>query len=527
MKQLVLALLAAFLAVFALLPLALLLPRAGAFGVAAGEWEAAANTLVLCGGTVALALAVGLPLGVALARVRLPAWLARAVVLPYAVPPYVTTIAWIQLANPSNGLLTRWLPLDVYSLPGMVWVLGLHLSPFVSLAVRDALGRLDPALEEAARVAGASRARVLRDVTLPMVAPAVLAAAGFVVSASAASFGVPYLLTAPAKDPTPVLTTRIYQALELSPATGRPLAVTLALGLCVLGLALPAALRALEGRRSYAGAKPGRVVASASSPVATAGVVAFVAIAVVLPLATIVATSFSARFGSFETLTLASWEAVLGADRTRDALFRSLWLAAAAATVAVGAGALVAHAAERDATRPARALAAVARAPWAIPGTVLALGMLLAFSQEVRLVVAERVTFVLALADTAWLLGIAYVVKFFALPVDGTRAALRALHPSMEEAARISGAGWGRTLHDVTLPLLAPALGTAWFLVFVPSFCEVTLSVLLRGPRTEVLGTLLFYLQGYADPQAAAVLAVVVVAVLLAGMGLSWSTSKA
>ncbi len=67
----------------------------------------------------------------------------------------------------------------------------------------------------------------------------------------------------------------------------------------------------------------------------------------------------------------------------------------------------------------------------------------------------------------------------------------------------------------------------AWFLVFVPSFCEVTLSVLLRGPRTEVLGTLLFYLQGYADPQAAAVLAVIVVGVLLLGMGLRWSISRA
>jgi iron(III) transport system permease protein len=324
-----------------------------------------------------------------------------------------------------------------------------------------------------------------------------------------------------------VLTTRIYQALELSPAAGRPLAVTLALGLLVVGIALPAGLRALEGRRSYTSAKPGRPVPPVASPLATAGVLAYVLVAVGLPLATIVATSFAARFGSFDTLTTANWAGVLGDPRTRDALVRSLGLAAAAATVAVAAGALVAHAAERDGTRSARALAALARAPWAVPGTVLALALLLAFSQEVRVIVAERVTFALALADTVWLLGIAYVVKFLALPVDGSRAALRALHPSLEEAARLSGATWGRTLRDVTLPLLAPALGTAWFLVFVPSFCEVTLSVLLRGPRTEVLGTRLFYLQGYADPQAAAVLAVIVVGVLFAGMGLRWSISRA
>lgn len=522
-RRLALGAVAAALLLFVAVPLGLLLLRAGDPGAALAHADAALNTLLLCAGVLALALAVGVPLGFALARVRMPGWLVGASTLPYAIPPYVTTIAWIQLANPTNGLLTRWLPLDVYGLGGMIWVLGLHLSPFVSLAVRDALGRLDPALEEAALLCGASPVRVVRDVTLPMVLPAVIAAAGFVVGATAASFGVPYLLSAPSDTPVPVLTTRIYQALELAPATGRPLAVTLALGLLVVGVGLPALLRLAEGRRSYAVAKTGKRVAPVRAPWALAGVGLYLLVAVGLPVASIAATSLMARFGGGlgpENLTLANWEKVLGSARTLDALGRSLLLAAAAATATVVVGALVAHAAERTSSPFTRALAALARAPYMVPGTVLALGLLLAFSQEVRVIVAERATFALALADTAWMLGIAYSVKFLALPVDGTRAALRAVHPSLEEAARIAGAGWGRTLKDVTLPLLAPALGTAWFLVFVPSFCEVTLSVLLRGPRTEVLGTLLFYLQSYADPQSAAVLAMVVAGVLLGGMAL-------
>ena len=463
MRQAVLLGIAAALAFFVGLPLALLLPRAGAFAEAAAQTEAGWNTLLLCGGVLGIALAVGLPVGLALSRVALPRWLTGACVLPYAIPPYVTTLAWIQLANPTNGLLTAWLPLDIYTLPGMAWVLGLHLSPFVSLAVRDALGRLDPALEEAARVSGASPARVVRDVTLPMVVPAIAAASGFVVSAAAASFGVPYLLSAPAAEPTPVLTTRIYSALELAPATGRPLAVTLALGLLVVGIGLPSLLRLAKGRRAYAVARVARVGTTGRSGWATAGVVAYVAVAAGLPLASIVSTTFMARFGGglgLENLTFANWTKVLGAPRTIDALVRSAWLAALAATVAVTLGGLLAHAAERGG-RPARWLAAAARAPYAIPGTVLALGMLLAFSQELRLVVLDRVSFVLALGDTAWILGIAYIAKFLALPLDSARAAVRALHPSLEEAARVSGAGWGRGLRDMTLPLLAPALRTA------------------------------------------------------------------
>jgi iron(III) transport system permease protein len=509
------------LALFVLLPLLALLPRAGAWAQVLGEGRAAHNTLLVGGGALAIAAGCGIPVGWALARVRMSRALQAACTLPYAIPPYVTTIAWITLANPRNGLLLPWLPVDVYTRAGMAWVLGLHLSPFLSLATRDALGAIDPALEEAARVSGAGPLRTARDVTLPMVAPALAAAGGFVIAASAASFGVPYLLGSAAREPVPVLTTRIAHALDLSPVAGRPLAVSLAGLLLLVGAGVPALLRLLQRRAAHATARPGRPAPRRAAPWAVAAVAAYVVVAVVLPLGTLVASSLMDRFGGGlapDNLTLRHWSQVLGDPRNQDAMARSTWLAAAAATVAVVLGALVAHGAERGGGRGARALAAVARAGWAVPGTVLALALLLAYSQEVRLVVAERVTLTLALADTAWFLGIAYVARFLALPVDGSRAALRAVHPSLEEAARVSGASWGRVLRDVTVPLLAPALRTAWFLVFVPAFCEVTLSVMLRGPSTEVLGTRLFTLQSYADPQAAAVLAVIVGTLVFVGL---------
>lgn len=520
-RSIIFGLVAALLALFVLLPLGLLLPQAGAPGQALAQSAAAIDTVLLCLATLALALTLGIPLGVATARYQLPSWTTALILLPYAIPPYVMAVAWTQLANPTNGLLVEWLPLNIYTLAGMSWVLGLHFTPLVTLAVQDALGRIDPTLEEAARVSGAGPRQVFLRVTIPMVTPAVLAAAGFIISATAASFGVPYLLSAPASEPVEVLTTRIYRALELSPASGRPVAVSLALGLLVIGVGGPALLRLWHGRRTYAAARVNRKAPARRSRWVGAAILSYVALAALLPLASIAATSVMRRFGGGlgpDNLTLDTWTAVLANDRTWDALTRSLWLATAVASVIVAVGGFIAYSAERSRGWPARSLATLARVPYAIPGTVLALALILAFSQQVRLILFERVSFVLALADTAWLLGIAYAVKFLALPVDGARAGLRSIHPSLEEAARIAGAPWYTSLARVTVPLLAPALWSAWLLVFLPSFAEVTMSVLLRGPRTEVVGTLLFYLQSYADPQSAAVLAMLVLVVVLAGM---------
>ena len=117
------------LLLFVALPLGSLAAGASTAGLGAGEGEAIVNTVLLAIGTAAVACAAGLPVGWVAARRRLPPVLESAIILPYAVPPYVTTIAWILLANPTNGLLTPVLPIHAYTLWGMIWVTGLHLSP--------------------------------------------------------------------------------------------------------------------------------------------------------------------------------------------------------------------------------------------------------------------------------------------------------------------------------------------------------------------------------------------------------------
>lgn len=499
-----------------------------------GHRVAAWNTLLLALGVTTLTLVIGVPLGVLVGRTDLGAastWRALATT-PYIIPPYISAIAWITLLNPTNGFLNRPLlaaglgALDVYSLGGMVVVMGLSYTPLVLLSTADALSRTDASLEEQARMAGAGPWSSLLRITLPLAAPGIFEGAGFVLAATTASFGVPYLLASGTAQPDHVLTTRIYQALDLAPATGRPVAVGLSLVLLIIGLGLPALLRLARGRGAFTtvSGKASRRAAlplGRARPLAIAALTSYICVAVALPVCTILFTSMLGNVGlnlSMDNLTLHHYQAVLWErSDTLPAIGRSLALAAGAATAATVLGGLLAWLAQRT-TLPGRSLATgLARLPYAVPGTVLALALLLTFSQEIRLIIFERLTLGLALADTPWLLGLAYTTKLLAFPTGRIEAGLRATDPSLEEAARLSGAGFSTTWTRIGLPLVRTEVVAGWFLVFMPAFSEVTLSILLRGPDTQVVGTLLFDLQTYGDPPSAAVLAVVVTSVVLGG----------
>jgi len=154
-----------------------------------------------------------------------------------------------------------------------------------------------------------------------------------------------------------------------------------------------------------------------------------------------------------------------------------------------------------------RSLELLAGAPYAIPGTVLALSLVLAFSRNVRFVFFDRVALVLALGNTLWMLLVAYTVKHLAFGARNAADGLAQVDGSLNEAARLSGAGPLRAFFDATLPQLRAPLTAAFLVTFLTCVTELTLSVLLIPTGRDVLGTLLFELQSYADPGAAAVIA--------------------
>lgn len=534
------AILTPSLVIFVGIPIAVLLVKSLADGPGVyveairspSNRAALVNTLVSGLGSAFVALAVGAPLGAALARLDLAGKriLGTLLVLPLAAPPYVLAMAWIALASPRAGWINRialdWgLPplVDIYGMPGIIWVLGLSLYPFVLLPTRAALESADPSLEEAARIGGAGPVRSFVTGSLPVAAPAIAAGTLTAFLGAISAFGVPYLLGVATERPVLVATTRIYQAMSL----GAEADVRSSIAMCVILLLLAfaatfAAERAARARSlSTKGRRPRSLDAPVLTRVATACTWLFTLIAVALPMGATLLAALTKRFADPPgpgNLTFDQFTTVLSKADTRSALLNSALLATVSATLIVVAGLSVAFLRRRGRGSPlvGTALSRMAELPYAVPGSVLALALLLTFSQEIRFIFLERVTIAVSFLGTLWLLLVAYVVKYLAFGVRSADNAIVAVDPTLEEAARISGAGPGRAFLDVSLPLARSALLAAWILAFLPAATELTMSVLLAGPRSQVLGTLLFELSSYADPPSAAVLGCIALALVVA-----------
>ncbi|MBN9684907.1 MULTISPECIES: ABC transporter permease [unclassified Corallococcus] len=533
------------LLLFAVVPVVALLVRGvgavtgGLGSVLSAESGALVNTLGISLGATAWAMCLGAPLAFLLFRTDLPLRGAFTVLftLPSAIPAFIWGMGWLSLASPRAGYLNRMLGADVFDLygaAGIAFVEGLSGLPLVLLAGAAALRRVDPALEEAARICGASPLRAVMSTTVPLVLPALLSGAVMVFLMAASSFGVPYLLGVSASPPTRVLTTRIYELVLLGSEEGLPRASVLASFLLLL-TPLALGLTWLLGRSGRVrlsagkGVSPRVLALGTWRTAALAGVGLIGGVLVVLPLAAILLTSLQRSFGAaltWDTLTLSHWSGVLWDARTLRATGRSVLLAAGAGLLVVGLG-LSAALLRRAFRRGGAGVEAMAVWPFAVPGTVLALALLVAFSRDWRLVVLDRFAFVLALAHTPWLMLVGYAGKYLALGERNSSEALAQVDPSLAEAARVGGAGPVRAFVDATLPLLRPALTVAFVLAFLACATEITLSVLLVPAGSEVLGTLLFELQSYADPAAAAVLACAFVALVVAGQAvLAWARRR-
>ncbi|WP_224361113.1 ABC transporter permease [Hyalangium versicolor] len=523
---------------FAIGPVAVLVWRSvGSLGgvplsALSGESGAFLNTLGISFGAAVFAFAIGAPLSLLLFRTDLPLRGAFAVLftLPSAIPPFIWGMGWISLASPRAGYLNRMLgegTFNIYGPVGIAFVEGLSGLPLVLLAGAAALRRVDPALEEAARVCGASPVRALLAATVPLTLPSLLSGAVMVFLMAASAFGVPYILGVSATPPTRVLTTRVFELVLLGGEGSLARAVVLSTALLVL---TPLALWA-----TWALGRSGRVRLSAGKGVSqrlfslgrgrlplTLLVGSVCTVLVLLPLGAVALTSFQRSFGAtltWESLTLRNWSGVLFQARTLQATGRSLLLALGAGLLVCVLG-LASAVLQRHFRRLGAGIEALAVWPYAVPGTVLAIALLIAFSRDLRFILFNRIAFVLALAHTPWMLLISYAAKYLALGTRNSSEALAQIDPSLAEAARVSGAGPLRAFIDAPLPLLRPALFAAFVLAFLACATEITMSVLLVPAGSQVLGTLLFELQSYADPAAAAVLACAFVLLVLLGQAL-------
>lgn len=491
----------------------------------AANYRALANSLVISLWSAAGGTALGTVLAWLTSRTDLPArqWWRTVLLLPYMIPPFVGAIAWVYLLSPVGFVNQAWKALTgsagplfvIYGQTGIIIVLILYGYPIVYLAALGVFTRMDPALEDAARMAGATPSRVLREITLPLVLPGILGGALLMLLSSLANFGIPAVLGFPAR--YFVLTTRIYSTI-LNFDLRDNLRVAAALAMWLAGIAavlLAVQRRLLAGRRFTViggqAARPSLVALGRWRHAAAAGLILFVCVSVVLPLVAIVLTSLIRAYGLPPTaanLTLQHYRtALLGIPKVHRALLNSLLLAAGSATVVIALGAGLGFLQARARIRGAALLDLAVTIPYAIPGTVVALAMILAWSRPVL---------GLRLYDTIWIILLAYVIRFLSFGARTVGAGLAQVHESLEGAARISGAGPLSAFRDIVLPIIRPSLIAGWLLAFIPAAAELTLSILLVSAGNETIGVVIFGLHDEGKIALSAALAVLVTTVLVA-----------
>ena len=443
--------------------------------------------------------------------------------IPYMFPPFLGAMAWDLLLNNRRGYLNKFfvdtfhlqsMPLNINSIWGIVFVEVSYYFPFVFMQVVAALERMDPTLEECARIAGAKQGTVIRKITLPLVKPAISAGALLILISSLAHFGVPSILGFSQGIYT--LPTRIYAVIQNAGGSfegirqGAALSVMLVL---VVAIALFMQNRILSAGNydiiKGKSMRPALIKLRAAKVPLLILAIFTLFIIVIVPLAMIILISFVKAYGLPlvpENFSLEQYTRVFAKKETIDSIVNSLILSVSAGIISMFLGTLIAYVVQKIKPKGKGILEVTSLLPYSIPGTVLSIGVILAWSGAI---------FGITLYNTLWIILVAYIARYLSFSMKTSSAALMQVSSSLEEASRACGASHSESLSDITLPLIRPAMVSGFFLIFLPAMREVTTSILLYGAYTRTLGVQIYSLreEGYI-PQAAA-LAVIAIGLIM------------
>lgn len=488
------------------------------------NWTALTNTIELSLAVMISSVIITFPLAWFVGRTDMPfkKTFRTLLVSSYMIPPYVGAIAWVQLLNPSVGFLNRFIqfcfglekaPFDIYTMGGLAWVLTLFYSPFAFITISRAMEKMDPTLEEAARISGASPLRTVWDVTLPLTAPSILAGGLLVFIAAGSCFGIPSIVGMPGN--IEVMTTRIVTYVYMSDVNSIRDATALAASLMFLANALLFGMTWIIGQKDYTtisgkSTRPNIVELGKWRWPAFCAVGAYTMIAIIIPLGSIALSSLILSFSqpiTLDNLGFEAWKPVLENSDYIDCIWNSVIYAVIAATIGTLLAVFVAYLAVKTDIKGRNIPDLLVVLGGATPSIAIALALIIAFSGN----------YGLNIYSTVWILVVSYLVKYMTMSVRTIAASLSQVHKSLEEAALNSGADWLRVCKDIIMPLIMPSIVAGWFLIFMPSFYELTMSLILYGSDTKTIGVLLYELQTYADAQNASVLSVIILTIVLIG----------
>ena len=475
------------------------------------------NTVVLAFWSALLSLAIGAPMAWLTARTDLPGKrvIRGLVMASFVTPPFLGAFAWVMLAGPNAGYLNKLYRgltgaeaplLNIFTMPGLIFVVALYTFPYVYIMIVNTLELIASDLEEAASILGASRVWVALTVTLPMVAPAILS--GFILSVlqALALFGSLAILALPAGFHT--ITTQIWALFQYPPKVEMAAAFSVPL---LLATALLLFLqKKLLGRRGYAavGGKGGQRRQIALGPwrqPALLACLAVMACAIFLPYGILAKAAFSRAWAqplTWDNVTLGNWSFTFLSISTQTAIVNTLELGILTACVGAGLATLLAYITNRRLIVGYQVLAFLALAPVVIPGVVLAVGLFIAYTRPPFL-----------LYGTLWILFLAYLTKEMPVGYSQSDATFRGIHPELEEAGRILGAGRLRVLGEITAPLARSGIIATWCFIFIGVIRELSASILLFTPNTKVMSVVIFDLKEEGQFGAIAVLGLFMLAV--------------
>lgn len=449
-------------------------------------------------------------------------------VFPLIIPSYITTLSWTQFMS-KQGILAGFLsffpgqiePFNIYSLGGIILVMGLSYYPLVFLLTLNVLRKIPRQLEWAARISGCSQWHIWQKITFPLALPGIGGGAFLAFLASLDNFGIPAFLGIPAD--ISVLSTKIYQEIVGFGPTAFPRAAVFSILLGLIALIGTLGLWLLLHRVKQIDISGDdwepRVALGKYRLFVEIPIIGLFIMITLVPLISLMLTSFTKAYGlkfSWENLTLKHYHFVLFQSRkTINAIQNSIFLAGITTTLCLVAGTVIAYYRTRFQSKLSKTVEIIVSIPYALPGIVLALAMIFTWMEPIP-------GWNPGIYGTIHILIIAYLSRFMILQVRASMTAFSQLDHATEEAARVCGANLISCWEKILIPLIWPGVISGAFLVLINSLTELTVSSILSSSGSKTMGMVIFnFEQGGYTTYSTAFSSIVVLVIVLFMLGIN------
>ncbi len=467
--------------------------------------EALFNTLVACGGGTLIAVAIGLAFSWIVVRTNTPfkRFIAAASILPLFAPPLVAGVAWTILGSPKTGLINtmfKWLHLDwhvdFYSLTGLVFVFGIYYAPYVYMFTASALRNMDPSLEEAAEISGASAFATLFSVTFPLIMPAIISGMLLSFIVMLGIYGIPAVLGAPTN--INVLTTYIFKLTNWSPPLYNTAAAVAIILMVVTGALVFLQQRVVSGRSyvTVAGKayRPRNLDLGPWRWLTFGFGITYLIVVAVLPTLALIVAAFrkfmfirdAASLFDMKQYSLMHFHSIFDNPLTLNSIYNAVEVGVITALAGGALAFAIGYTIHRTHVPGRRSIDLLSTLPVAIPGLVIGVAYLWAW-----------IGIPGGLYGTLWILALAFIARFMPDTVKALSTSFLQIHRELEEAAWVCGTGMLRTIRTIVLPLASPGVIAAMTLLFVLAIRELGSSLFLYTSNTMVMSVLLLdYYEG-------------------------------